>query len=63
MKNQIGGMNETQITVDRTQFGLATKVDSTLEEAQYDGTLGLAFAQYNGTQGYPFIMNAVTKGK
>ncbi|KAL6739476.1 hypothetical protein Aduo_012923 [Ancylostoma duodenale] len=62
MNNQIGGMNETQIAVDRTQFGLATNVDSTFGEVQYDGTLGLAFSQYNGTQGYPFIMNAVTKG-
>ncbi|EYC27050.1 hypothetical protein Y032_0009g489 [Ancylostoma ceylanicum] len=59
---QIGGINEKQVPILRTQFGLATKVDSIFDKAQYDGTLGLAFSQYNGTQGYPFIMNAVTRG-
>ncbi|KAE9411844.1 hypothetical protein Angca_007941, partial [Angiostrongylus cantonensis] len=56
-----GGLDEEQLAVPNTTFGLANHVSSDLEEDAADGILGLAFTALATDNAVPPLINAINQ--
>uniref|UniRef100_A0A0K0D056 Peptidase A1 domain-containing protein n=1 Tax=Angiostrongylus cantonensis TaxID=6313 RepID=A0A0K0D056_ANGCA len=58
---KFGGLDEEQLAVPNTTFGLANHVSSDLEEDAADGILGLAFTALATDNAVPPLINAINQ--